>query len=222
MSEETPDTPTPADDGPMVPKTRIDEKNRQIAALQQELKAANEKAGQLDAYAQQVTEWQHKAQQYQAERDQFRISGMNGITNPDAVGHMARTWAATMQGKPEGEHQSFEDWLPAIIQADRNSLDLTTRAVLNEIFSQGREEPRAIGTSPSPGERPPDPPLTTPPPVQTRQPNPNWPTSNNGVRPMPSEQTMSHTQIQEIIRDPKRFKEWRQNNPDQYRRYMKR
>ncbi len=191
---------------PQIPKSRLDAKEAENARLRTELDALRPKAQGYDAVNQQVTEWQSKAQQAQAEAGFVKAFARHGFVEDEEIAHLAQAYSAAQSSVAADKRMTPHAWLERGIQ-DPNSLGMVTGTYVSARLasrsgSAAVSQPASPPAPAAPG--PQTPPVLAPPAFQA-------PASNAGVRAAPNPAAkMSEAEQRAIAGDPKRFKEWRE------------
>lgn len=195
---------------PQIPKSRLDAKEAENVRLRTELDQLRPKAQGYDAVNQQVTEWQSKAQQAQAEANFVKAFARHGFVEDEEISHLAQAYNSQQGTVAADKRMTPTAWLERGIQ-DPNTLGMVTGT-----FVSARLASRS-GSAAAPPASPPAP--AAPGPQTLAAPQAGAPTvlpiqapaSNAGVRPAPTPAAkLSEAEQRAIARDPKRFREWRE------------
>lgn len=207
---------------PTVPKSRFDERGARISQLEQELTTLRPKAQGYDAVNQQVTEWQSKAQQAEANLNFVKAFARHGFVEDEEVAHLAQAYSAQQGAIAADKRMTPHAWLERGIQ-DPNTLGMVTGTFVSARLSSrsgsaaasAASQPAAAstGSQPSVAAQP----VTAMPAVVQA------PASNAGVKQAPTPTAkLSDAEQKAIARDPKKFREWREKNPDEYAKHATR
>lgn len=203
-----------------VPVSRLNEKNTRIAQLEAELGQLRPKAQGYDSVNQQFQEAQAKLHQANASNTYLRAAAPHGF-QPAVIDHLAGTYAQQQNALPEAQRVPFDRWLGGAL-ANPAGMDPVTSAVLEKHLASRSGAAGAHGvTSPPP---PPAPgPSTSPAPIVGASPPAVPPivppTTNTAVVPNPTPAAaMSQAEIEALVRDPAKFKEWKKAHPEEWAR----
>jgi hypothetical protein len=200
---------------------RLNAKNARITQLETENTQLRPKATTADQTAAQLQTAQQQLGQASTALNYYRSASHLGM-RPEAIDHLAGTYAAQQQALPEAQRQPWAQWLNNAF-ANPGGLDPVAGAVVREHLAS--RSGSAVGSAPVPPAAPAAPGPVGAAPTPTPPVTPPWipavppPAANAGVvGAPPSPVAMSEQDIAQLVRDPKAFKEWREKNPEAWNR----